>query len=129
MNPLATVEIKAFVPAKDFALSKRFYQDLGFTLASDGGGIAYFHGGNCSFLLQDFYVQSHADNFMMHLLVEDAYAWWDRVQGAGLVEQYAVTLTPPAEQPWGMVDFVLTDPSGVKWRIAHNLPPLGPEKP
>lgn len=38
-------------------------------------------------------------------------------------------LTPPAEQPWGMVDFVLTDPSGVMWRIAHNLPPLGPEKP
>jgi catechol 2,3-dioxygenase-like lactoylglutathione lyase family enzyme len=28
-----TVEIKAFVPAKDFDLSKRFYEDLGFSLA------------------------------------------------------------------------------------------------
>jgi predicted lactoylglutathione lyase len=40
MPNLRVTEIKAFVPAKDFALSKRFYQDLGFTLASDGGGVA-----------------------------------------------------------------------------------------
>lgn len=32
MSNLKTVEIKAFVPAKDFALSKRFYQELGFTM-------------------------------------------------------------------------------------------------
>ena len=31
---LACVEIKAFVPARDFALSLEFYQALGFTLAS-----------------------------------------------------------------------------------------------
>jgi hypothetical protein len=37
----------------DFTLSKQFYQDLGFTLASDGDGVAYFHLGNASFLLQD----------------------------------------------------------------------------
>ena len=30
---LTVTEIKAFVPAKDFELSKRFYQDLGFTIA------------------------------------------------------------------------------------------------
>ena len=27
-----TVEAKAFVPAKDFELSKRFYEDLGFAV-------------------------------------------------------------------------------------------------
>ena len=66
---------------------------------------------------------------MMHLLVEDVHAWWAQVQRAGLVEKYAITVSPPAEQPWGMVDFVLMDPSGVTWRIAQNIPPLGPEKP
>jgi hypothetical protein len=30
MGELTTIEAKAFVPAKDFALSKQFYQDLGF---------------------------------------------------------------------------------------------------
>ena len=29
MSNMTTVEAKAFVPAKDFALSKQFYQDLG----------------------------------------------------------------------------------------------------
>jgi predicted lactoylglutathione lyase len=33
MSSLATVEIKAFVPASDFDLSKKFYRDLGFTEA------------------------------------------------------------------------------------------------
>jgi predicted lactoylglutathione lyase len=35
MSNLKITEIKAFVPAKDFAKSKRFYQDIGFTMASE----------------------------------------------------------------------------------------------
>ncbi|MEJ8849921.1 hypothetical protein [Variovorax rhizosphaerae] len=74
MTNLKTVEIKAFLPAKDYALSQRFYQDLGFTMASDGGGVSYFHYGNSSFLLCEFYVQAFAENLSMHLLVEDVNA-------------------------------------------------------
>ena len=33
MSELAAIEIKAFVPAKNFTLSKSFYQDLGFGVA------------------------------------------------------------------------------------------------
>jgi hypothetical protein len=54
MANLRAVELKAFIPAKDFTLSKRFYQDLGFTQSSDTDGVAYFHHGEVSFLLQDF---------------------------------------------------------------------------
>ena len=121
-SSLQAVEIKAFVPAKDYALSKRFYQDLGFTLASDTDGVAYFHHGNVSFLLQEFYVQMHASNFMMHLLVEDVEAWWQHVQAADLSGRYGSALTPPEQRPWAMRDFTLTDPSGVVWRIAQNTP-------
>ncbi|NDD24981.1 MAG: glyoxalase, partial [Betaproteobacteria bacterium] len=56
MTNLNVTEIKAFVPAKNFELSKQFYLDMGFTLASDEDGIAYFHFGNASFLLQDYFV-------------------------------------------------------------------------
>ena len=38
MSNLATIEIKAFVPAVDFDRSKKFYQDVGFTMVSDEGG-------------------------------------------------------------------------------------------
>jgi catechol 2,3-dioxygenase-like lactoylglutathione lyase family enzyme len=117
---LRAIEIKAFVPAKDFARSKQFYQDLGFTLASDGGGVAYFHHGEVSFLLQDFYVAELADNLMMHLLVEDVDAWRARIVAAGIAQTYGVKLTEIVQQPWRMRDFALTDPSGVLWRIAQN---------
>jgi hypothetical protein len=34
MSDMTTGEAKAFVPARDFALSKQFYQDLGFVDAA-----------------------------------------------------------------------------------------------
>lgn len=121
MPNLTTVEIKAFVPAKDYGLSKRFYQDLGFTMASDGGGAAYFHHGDCSFLLQDFYHEGLAHNLMMHLLVEDVDAWHTELSAKGIPDTYGVKMTAVEEQPWRMRDFVLLDPSGVMWRIGQNL--------
>ncbi|NRF69035.1 VOC family protein [Aquincola sp. S2] len=121
MPNLRTVEIKAFVPAKDFAVSKRFYQDIGFTMASDEDGVAYFHHGDTSFLLQDFYVAELADNLMMHLLVEDVDAWAAQIRSAGIAEKYGVKVTAIELQPWRMRDFVVIDPSGVLWRIAQNV--------
>lgn len=118
---LRAVEIKAFVPARDYALSKRFYADLGFTEASDTGGVAYFHHGDVSFLLQDFYAEQLASNLMMHLLVEDVDAWHARVRETGLAQRYGVRVGEVERQPWGMRDFVLFDPSGVLWRIAQNV--------
>ena len=38
MNGLEIAEIKAFVPAQNHEISKSFYKDLGFTMASDGDG-------------------------------------------------------------------------------------------
>ena len=120
MPNLNVTEIKAFVPAKNFELSKQFYIDLGFTMASEGGGIAYFHVGNASFLLQDFCAEGLAANFMMHILVEDVQAWWDQVQASGVLAKYGVKVTPLEDQPWRMRDFCLYDPSGVLWRIGQN---------
>lgn len=121
MPSLRVVEIKAFVPARDFALSRQFDRDLGFTMASDGDGIAYFHHGNASFLLQDHFTQALADNFMMHLLVEDVDAWHRHVAESGLAARYGVRVGPVQLQPWRMRDFELFDPSGVLWRIAQNV--------
>ncbi len=121
MPNLNVTEIKAFVPAKDFELSKRFYQDLGFTTASEGGGIAYFHFQHTSFLLQDFCAEGAAENFMMHLLVADVDAWWEHIQQRDLVAKYGLKIWPIETQPWKMRDFCITDPSGVCWRIGQNV--------
>ncbi|BDA77378.1 glyoxalase [Leptospira kobayashii] len=121
MSQLDVIEIKAFVPAKDYELSKQFYQDMGFNLKSEGGGVAYFQVGKSSFLLQNFYNREFAENLMMHLLVEDANAWFQKLSNNSLSEKYKIRITSPETQPWRMVDFIVADPSGVLWRIGNNI--------
>jgi catechol 2,3-dioxygenase-like lactoylglutathione lyase family enzyme len=121
MRNMTTIEAKAFVPSRDFALSKRFYQDLGFELIWSSDDLAYFRHGSSSFLLQNFYNKEHAGNFMMHLLVEDVAAWWSHVDAMGLAAKYGVLVEPPADRPWGLRDFVVVDPTGVLWRIGQNI--------
>jgi hypothetical protein len=120
MGELTTIEAKAFVPAKDFVLSKQFYQDLGFEVAWSSDDLAYVRKGRSSFLLQRFYNKEHADNFMMHLLV-DVDAWWHHVQAKGLIDKYGVRAEAPADRSWGLRDFVILDPTGVLWRIGQNI--------
>ena len=98
-------ELKAFVPAKDFALSKRFYADLGFAQQSEGVGGAYFHHGDCAFLLQDHWVKDFAEN---------------------LAGRYGATVTPVQAQPWGITEFLVIDPAGVCWHIGQNTPGFTP---
>jgi catechol 2,3-dioxygenase-like lactoylglutathione lyase family enzyme len=119
MRDLTAIEIKAFVPAKDFELSKRFYQDLGFTVAWSSEGLAYIRHGNTSFLLQEF--PDGIDNFMMHLLVQDVDAWWSNVQDQDIVAKYGVMIEPLSDKPWGLRDFAISDPSHVLWRIGQNI--------
>ena len=121
MSNLKVTEIKAFVPAKDFDQSKSFYQDIGFTIASEDGGIAYIHFEHISFLLQDYCTETLAENFMMHILVEDVDSWWKHINESGVIEKYGVKITPLETQPWAMKDFCITDPSGVLWRIGQNI--------
>lgn len=118
---LSTVEIKAFIPAKDFEHSKQFYQTIGFTMASSSEDVAYFHYDNCSFLLQNFYAPQFAENLVMHLLVENVDDWYQHLQQKKLDEHFGIKIQPPEDQPWAMRDFVLSDPSGVFWRIAQNI--------
>ncbi len=116
---LTAVEIKAFVPAKNFELSMEFYQALGFTRASVFEDIAYFHCGNSSFLLQNFFVRDHTDNFQMHFLVENVDDWYKKAKE--VAERFNVKIGQPENRPWAMRDFTLFDPSGVFWRIAQNI--------
>lgn len=45
MDELKIVEVKAFVPSGDFALSKQFYQDFGFELTWSSDDLAYLRRG------------------------------------------------------------------------------------
>ncbi len=121
MSNLRCIELKPFVPAKDYELSKRFYQDVGFSVGSSDANLTYFHYESVSFLLQNFYVKELADNFMLHLLVEDVDAWRTKIESAGVAGRFGVSVSLVRQQPWRMRDFVMIDPSGVQWRVAQNV--------
>jgi uncharacterized glyoxalase superfamily protein PhnB len=121
MEPSRALELNAFVPSKDFELSKQFYADVGFELAFAGDDIAKFKIGSFSFLLQKFHVQQHSENFMMGLMVEDADLWWEHFQRLGLKEKYPrIMLKPPVMQPWGIRVLYVSDPTGVLWHISDR---------
>ncbi|WP_115045538.1 VOC family protein [Xanthomonas arboricola] len=122
MALLSSQQLKVFVPARDYALSQRFYRALGFVQEDEVGNVTCFrHGTHCAFLLQDFYQRELAENLMLHLWVDDADAWWQHMHDMGLDEQFGVSFSAPEDRPWGARDFTLHDPSGVLWRIGHPL--------
>ncbi|HZR67244.1 MAG TPA: VOC family protein [Terriglobales bacterium] len=121
MLPSAVKDLKAFVPAKDPEISRKFYTDLGFTINWSNPEIAELQIGSFRFLLQKFYVAEHAGNFMMSLYVEDADAWWEHIQRLDLAKKYpGIMCKPPAMQPWGIRVLYLSDPAGVLWHITDD---------
>jgi catechol 2,3-dioxygenase-like lactoylglutathione lyase family enzyme len=114
-------KLRPFVPAKDFATSKQFYEALGFTVTALGRDIADVSFGSLSFLLQDYYVEDWAHNFMMHAMVDDLDAWWRKIDEAKLADRFAIAPPrEPAMQPWGLRVAYVVDPSGVLWHFADQ---------
>jgi uncharacterized glyoxalase superfamily protein PhnB len=112
--------IVAFVPSRDFDKSRHFYLDLGFEQTWSDEGACGLRIDGQTIILQNFYVKDHSENFMMQLVVDDASAWWERIQALGLKEKYQLGMAkPPAMQPWGIVVLYITDPTGVLWHIAE----------
>jgi Glyoxalase/Bleomycin resistance protein/Dioxygenase superfamily len=119
--PTSVIDMMPFVPAEDFALSLQFYADLGFQARWANEQMAELRIGSFGFLLQNFYIQQHAGNFVMTLMVEDADPWWRHVETAGFRDKYPdIMMKPPTLMPWGLRVLYLSDPSGVLWHIADR---------
>ncbi len=115
------IDLKCFVPAKDYAQSIRFYKELGFKENWSAGYVTEFQVGSFRFLLQDFYNEEHTKNFILHLLVDSAQSWYDEISSSIDFNQYAgAGIESPKKQPWGIVTAYLKDPSGVLWHIAEQ---------
>ena len=122
---LAVNDVKVFVPALDFAQSLEFYQALGWRLnwKADDDGLAELELAGQRFYLQDYYNKDWANNFMMHILVEDADAWWKHASNV-IAEgkyQYARLNEPKLEDYAALVTHVW-DPSGVLLHFAQMHP-------
>ena len=111
---------RPFLPAKDFDLSKRFYEALGFEKVLDSE-VAIFNAGSGGFILQRYYQKEWAENFMMQLMVDDLDAWWLHISGLDLPGRFGVQPPKaPMMQPWGLRISYVVDPSGVLWHVAQR---------
>jgi predicted enzyme related to lactoylglutathione lyase len=118
--PSGTELARPFLPARDFELSKRFYEALGFAKLLDGD-VAIFELGSSGFILQRHFQKEWAENFMMQLMVDDLDAWWSHISALDLPGKFSVPPPQaPAMQPWGLRIAYVIDPSGVLWHIAQR---------
>jgi uncharacterized glyoxalase superfamily protein PhnB len=118
--PTGTELARPFMPAKDFELSKRFYEALGFAKVLDSE-VAIFNAGSGGFILQRYYQKDWAENFMMQLIVDDLDAWWAHISSLDLPGGFGVQAPkPPMMQPWGLRVAYVYDPSGVLWHVAQR---------
>jgi hypothetical protein len=120
MVPNGAELARPFIPARDFGLSKRFYETLGFTKLMDGQ-VAIFGIGASSFVLQNYFQEDWAANFMMQLMVDDLDSWWGHIEALDLPGTFGVAAPkPPVLQPWGLRIAYVVDPSGVLWHVAER---------
>lgn len=117
---VGTELVRPFLPAKDFDVSRRFYEALGFEKLLDAD-VAIFRLGGSGFILQRAYQKDWAENFMMQLMVDDLDAWWMHIQSLDLPKAFGVPAPkPPAMQSWGLRVGYVIDPSGVLWHVAQR---------
>ncbi len=112
--------LRPFVPAKDFALSKRFYLAIGFRLSHEDAELAMFKRGFFGFILVDLPHFAAPGGPKLQLLVRDVDAFWAELDTDALVRDFAVPPPePPILRPWGMKVGFLWDPTGVQWHVAE----------
>ena len=118
--PAGNELVRPFLPARDFDLSKRFYEALGFEKVLDGD-VAIFNAGSGGFILQRYYQKDWAENSMMQLMVDDLDAWWARIESLHLPDSFGVPAPrPPALQTWGLRVAHVVDPAGVLWHVSQR---------
>ncbi|MEL6275137.1 MAG: glyoxalase [Bacteroidota bacterium] len=104
--------------AKDFKLSREFYQVIGFDEVTISEDMVLFKVNELvSFYLQEYYVKEWADNSMIFLEVNNLDECYAHLQSLNLPDRFpGVRLSVIKTEDWGRECF-LHDPSGVLWHI------------
>ncbi len=111
--------IRPFIGAKDFRVSRNFYQDLGFEEVVLFHNMSLFRTEGLGFYLQDAYVKDWIDNTMVFMEVDDVARFWDELLALDITSKYeGVRLTPIKDYDWGRECFV-HDPSGILWHFGE----------
>ncbi len=113
------ISIRPFIGAKDYDLSRSFYQDLGFEEKILSADMSLFKTGQFGFYLQNAYIRDWIDNSMIFLEVDDVDLYWKELLTLNLADKYpGARITPIKKYDWGKECF-LHDPSGILWHFGQ----------
>lgn len=123
MSTPKALDVKVFVPAKNFQRSLEFYTQLGWQVNwNHDGGLAELELANCRFFLQNFYNKHWAENFMLYVPVENAQAWFEYVTELIQEGGYSdIRVSPPKVEPHGDKVTYVWDPSGILLHFGEAL--------
>lgn len=111
--------IRPFIGARDFKVSRQFYQDMGFDEYIASPTMSFFKTEGFGFYLQDAYVKDWVDNTMVFLEVDNVERHWKDLKALDLPARYEhVRITPIRSECWGKEYFV-HDPSGILWHFGE----------
>jgi hypothetical protein len=113
-------DVRPFVPAKDFALSKEFYEALGWTVQSIDDSLALLENGNHRFYLQRYYSKEFAENMMLHITVADSRASAEHIKELLASGRFpGARVSQPKQEPYGAIVTYVWDPAGVLLHLAQ----------
>lgn len=120
MTASSITDIRFFVPAQDFALSKAFYIELGWTELWSDANLALLENGGHRFYVQNYYAKEFAENCMIHISVDDAAAWHARVAALVAGGHFpGVRVSSPKQESYGALVTYVWDPAGVLLHFAQ----------
>lgn len=77
---LSVSDVRPFVGAKDFNVSRDFYVALGWSVTYDSDDLRVLELAGHRFYLQKYYNKEWCNNTMLHVTVEDVDAWYKNVK-------------------------------------------------
>ena len=113
------------LPSRDLDETRAFYQAIGFQPWFQGRGNPGYEILSRGHLVVHFFLERGLDpaanDAGCYLRVKDADRFHEHCSVLGLPGLGIPRMSPPRDEPWGMREFNIVDPSGNLLRIGHDL--------
>ena len=113
------------LPSRDLDETRAFYQQLGFVAWFGKGGPWTYEILSRGQLVVHFFAEPSLkpgeNDTSIYWRVKDADRFHHVCAALNLLDEGIPRLTAPVDQPWGMREFTLVDPSGNLVRVGHDL--------
>jgi hypothetical protein len=118
--------LQPFLPTKDYAISRSFYQKIGFSIVYEDASLCLFEQNQVRFFIQRAYLKEWAENLMIQMYVSDLQDWHRRLIGEQTAFPMIVVGTIRSAH-YGKT-FTLIDPAGVLWHWTDPTIKPSPEQ-